>query len=77
MVSFDITLLMPIEILLFFIGHELGDIVWYLPISIFVYYGGKSLNPRIYKYVLIGCGVFMIVFGVYLTFNIVFNPPTI
>ena len=77
MVSFDITLLMPIEILLFFIGHELGDLVWYLPISIFVYYGGKSLNPRIYKYVLIGCGVFMIVFGVYLTFNIVFNPPTI
>ena len=77
MVSFDITLLMPIEILLFFIGHELGDIVWYLPISIFVYYGGKSLNPRIYKYILIGCGIFMIVFGIYLTFNIVFNPPTI
>ena len=76
-VSFDITLLMPIEILLFFIGHELGDIVWYLPISIFVYYGGKSLNPRIYKYILIGCGIFMIVFGIYLTFNIVFNPPTI
>jgi len=77
MLSFDITLFMPIEVLLFFIGHELGDIVWYLPISIFVYYGGKSLNPRIYKYVLIGCGVFMIVFGIYLTFNIVFNPPTI
>ena len=77
MVSFDITLLMPIEILLFFIGHELGDIVWYLPLSIFVYYGGKTLNPRIYKYILIGCGVFMIVFGIYLALNIVFNPPTI
>ena len=77
MVSFDITLFMPIEMLLFFIGHELGDIVWYLPISIFVYYGGKSLNPRIYKYVLIGCGVFMIVLGIFLTFNILFNPPTI
>ena len=77
MVSFDITLLMPIEMLVFFIGHELGDIVWYLPLSIFIYYGGKSLNPRIYKYVLLGCGVFMIVFGIYLTFNIIFNPPTI
>jgi len=77
MVSFDITLLMPIEMLIFFIGHELGDIVWYLPLSIFVYYGGKSLNPRIYKYILLGCGVFMIVFGIYLTFNIIFNPPTI
>ncbi len=77
MVSFDITLLMPIEILLFFIGHELGDIVWYFPISIFVYLGGKSLNPKIYKYVLIGCGVFMIIFGIYLTSNIVLNPPAI
>ena len=77
MVSFEITLLMPIEMLLFFIGHELGDIVWYLPISIFVYYGGKSLNPKIYKYVLIGCGVFMIIFGIYLAINIVLNPPTI
>ena len=77
MMSFDITLFMPIEMLLFFIGHELGDIVWYLPISIFVYYGGKSLNPKIYKYVLIGCGVFMIIFGIYLAINIVLNPPTI
>jgi len=68
MMEFNITLLMPIELLLFFLGHELGDIVWYLPISIFVYYGGKSLNPQIYKYVLIVCGVFMIVFGIYLTF---------
>jgi len=75
MVSFNITLLMPIEMLLFFLGHELGDIVWYLPISIFVYYGGKSLNQKIYKYVLIVCGVFMIVFGIYLAFSIVFNPP--
>ena len=77
MMRFNITLLSPIEMLLFFLGHELGDIVWYLPISIFVYYGGKSLNPKIYKYVLIVCGIFMIVFGIYLTFDTVFNPPTI
>ncbi len=75
MVSFNITLLMPIEMLIFFLGHELGDIVWYLPISIFVYYGGKFLNPKIYKHVLIVCGIFMIVFGIYLAFSIVFNPP--
>jgi threonine/homoserine/homoserine lactone efflux protein len=77
MVNLNITLLNPIKMLVFFSGHELGDIVWYLPISLFVYYGGKSLNPKIYKYVLIACGVFMIVFGIYLAFNIVFNPPTI
>jgi len=73
MVSFNITLLMPIEMLLFFLGHELGDVVWYLPISIFVYYGGKSLNPKIYKYVLIVCGVFMIVFGIFLSISIVLD----
>ena len=77
MVNLNITLLNPLKMLTFFIGHELGDIVWYLPISLFVYYGGKSLNPKIYKYVLIACGVFMIVFGIYLSFSIVFNPPTI
>jgi len=77
MVSFNITLLMPIEMLLFFLGHELGDVVWYLPISVFVYYGGKSLNPKIYKYVLLVCGVFMIVLGVFLAFSIVLNPPSL
>ena len=77
MVSFNITILMPIKMLIFFLGHELGDIVWYLPISIFVYYGGKSLNPKIYKYILIVCGVFMIVFGIYLAFSIVLNPPSL
>lgn len=77
MVSFNITILMPIKMLIFFLGHELGDLVWYLPISIFVYYGGKSLNPKIYKYILIVCGVFMIVFGIYLAFSIVLNPPSL
>jgi threonine/homoserine/homoserine lactone efflux protein len=77
MVNLNITLLNPIKMLVFFLGHELGDIVWYIPISLFVYYGGKSLNPKIYKYILIACGVFMIVFGVYLSFSIVFDPPTI
>ena len=77
MVSFNITLLMPIEMLLFFLGHELGDVVWYLPISVFVYYGGKSLNPKIYKYVLLVCGVFMIVLGIFLAFSIVLNPPSL
>ncbi|MFX0179308.1 MAG: LysE family transporter [Candidatus Hodarchaeota archaeon] len=57
----------PFAILIFFIGHELGDIVWYIPISTFVYRGGKSLNPKIYKYSLLISGVFMIGIGVYLT----------
>ena len=77
MVNFNISFANPLGILLFFIGHELGDMIWYLPISTFVYYGGKSLNPKVYKYILIVCGMFMIIFGIYLTLNIIFNPPSI
>lgn len=73
-VRLKITLSMPLETLLFFLGHELGDIVWYLPISIFVYYGGKSLNPKLYKYILIVSSVFMIVFGIYHALDTVLNP---
>ena len=77
MISFNISFENPLGILLFFIGHELGDIVWYLPVSTFVYLGGKSLNPKIYKYVLFICGVFMIIFGVYLAINVLLFPPVL
>lgn len=77
MINFNISFENPVGILLFFIGHELGDIVWYLPISTFVYLGGKSLNPKIYKYVLIACGALMIIFGIYLALSIIFFPPKV
>jgi threonine/homoserine/homoserine lactone efflux protein len=77
LVNFNITFSTPIALLLFFIGHELGDIVWYLPISTFVYFGGKSLNPKIYKYVLIVCAGFMIIFGIYLIMNVIISPPQV
>jgi threonine/homoserine/homoserine lactone efflux protein len=77
LINFNISFATPLGLLLFFIGHELGDIVWYLPISTFVYLGGKSLNPKIYKYVLIICAGFMIVFGIYLILNILISPPQV
>jgi threonine/homoserine/homoserine lactone efflux protein len=67
----------PLGFFLFFLGHELGDFVWYVPISIFIYFGGKSLNSKVYKYVLIGCGVFMLIFGIYLITNVIFFPPNV
>ncbi len=75
MINLNITLQDPFGIFLFFIGHEAGDSIFYIPLSIFVALGGKSLNPKIYKYILIGCGIFMIVFGIYLATNILFFPP--
>lgn len=77
MINFGINFQNPFRILLFFVGHELGDLAFYVPLSIFVYLGGKSLNPKLFKYVLIGCGIFMIFFGIFLAFNIIFFPPEI
>ena len=75
MINFGISFENPTGLLLFFLGHELGDLAFYVPISIFVYIGGKSLNPKVFKYVLIGCGVFMIGFGIFLAINIIIFPP--
>ena len=77
MINFGISFENPTGLLLFFLGHELGDLAFYVPISIFVYIGGKSLNPNVFKYVLIGCGVFMIGFGIFLAVNIIIFPPQI
>ena len=77
MLNFNINFDNPMGLLLFYLGHELGDFVLYIPISIFVYLGGRSINLNVFKYVLIGCGAFMIGFGIYLALNIVFFPPEI
>lgn len=77
MVNNNISFSNPVGLILFFIGHELGDIVWYIPISTFISLGGKSLNPKIFKYVLLFCGAFMIIFGLYLSFSIIMFPPSV
>ncbi|MHA1149455.1 MAG: LysE family transporter [Promethearchaeota archaeon] len=75
MINFGISLNDTVRFTLFFLGHELGDFIFYIPVSIFAYKGGKSLNPKMYKYILYICGAFMIGFGCYLAFNIIFFPP--
>ncbi|MCJ7648762.1 MAG: LysE family translocator [Candidatus Lokiarchaeota archaeon] len=65
----------PLGLMLFFLGHELGDVVWYIPISTIAYFGGKSLNHKIFKYILLACGAFMVIFGLYMAINIIINPP--
>jgi threonine/homoserine/homoserine lactone efflux protein len=77
MINLNVSFQNPLGLLLFFLGHELGDFVWYVPISLFIYFGGKSLNTKVYKYVLIACGGFMISFGIYLIFNIIIFPPSV
>lgn len=77
MYELNVSLSQPFGFLLFFVGHELADFVWYVPVSIGIYRGGKALNPNVYKYVLIACGAFMIIFGFYLSFKIILFPPSV
>ena len=76
MIDLNVSFGNPVGLLLFFLGHELGDFVWYVPISVFIYFGGKSLNYKVYRYILVICGLFMVILGVYLIFNIFIFPPS-
>jgi threonine/homoserine/homoserine lactone efflux protein len=74
MYDLNVSFSQPIGFLLFFSGHILADFVWYVPLSIFIFSGGNALNPKVYKYVLITCGVFMICFGIYLAVKLILFP---
>jgi threonine/homoserine/homoserine lactone efflux protein len=50
----------------FFLGHEAGDLLWYLLISFLAYFGLRHLNKKAYYGILVFCGIFMILFGIYL-----------
>jgi len=50
----------------FFIGHEAGDLAWYLLISMLAFWGIRYLNKKVYYGILGICGAFMIFFGIYL-----------
>ena len=50
----------------FFIGHEGGDLAWYVTVSTLVYLGRSRIDDRIYRVVLLLCAVVMIGLGGYL-----------
>lgn len=54
------------KLIAFFLGHEAGDLIWYLLISTLSFFGLRKLNPKIYNGILAVCGIFMILFGLYL-----------
>jgi threonine/homoserine/homoserine lactone efflux protein len=53
-------------IISFFLGHEAGDLAWYAFVSFIIFFGKGFINKKIYCIILILCGAFMIVFGLYL-----------
>lgn len=64
--EFDISFQNWPRLLAFFLGHEAGDLAWYLLVSTLAYFGLRHLNRKIYYGFLTLCGLFMIAFGIYL-----------
>jgi threonine/homoserine/homoserine lactone efflux protein len=66
MLQFEISLDKWPNLLAFFLGHEAGDLAWYMLISILSFFGLRRLNKKAYYGLLVVCAVFMIFFGIYL-----------
>jgi len=66
MVQFNVSFKQWPGLLAFFLGHEAGDLLWYLIVSFLTFFGLRHLNKKVYYGVLICCGAFMIMFGIYL-----------
>jgi len=53
-------------LLAFFVGHEGGDLAWYVAVSTLVHLGRKRINQRLYRIALLLCAAVMAGLGVYL-----------
>ena len=58
----------------FFIGHELGDFLWYVAVSTLVALGGNLLNPAVHRGLILTCGLGIAVLGVLFLWRAVTNP---
>jgi threonine/homoserine/homoserine lactone efflux protein len=66
LVRFDITLGRWQAILAFFLGHELGDLGWYMAVSTLLHLGKRAVPRAVIGGLLAVCGVAIIGFGAYL-----------
>jgi threonine/homoserine/homoserine lactone efflux protein len=55
----------------FFLGHEAGDLAWYLTVSCLLHWGKRRISRGFYVAILAACGVFVIAFAVYLAVSLI------
>ncbi len=56
-------LLFAVSLPAFYVGHILGDFIWYGFISLMIVKGRRFLTDRAYRGIILGCGIFLVVFG--------------
>jgi threonine/homoserine/homoserine lactone efflux protein len=66
MIQFDVSFAKWPSLLAFFLGHEAGDLAWYLVVSSLSFFGIRHLSRKAYHTILLVCGIFMMLFGLYL-----------
>ncbi len=57
-----------VGIVLFFVGHIIGDFIWYSAISTAVSKGRKLFTDKVYRILIGVCALFLLAFSVYLIF---------
>ena len=66
MIQFNISFKEWPKLLAFFLGHEAGDLIWYLLVSTLAFFGLRHMNRKAYYGILMFCALFMVLFGIYL-----------
>jgi len=65
-IQFNISFKKWPKLLAFFLGHEAGDLIWYLLVSALAFFGLRHMNRKAYYGILMCCALFMVLFGIYL-----------
>jgi threonine/homoserine/homoserine lactone efflux protein len=50
-------------VIAFFTGHVMADVAWYFMVAILVVTGRKVLSDRVYNYLILACGAFLVILG--------------
>jgi threonine/homoserine/homoserine lactone efflux protein len=66
MLRFDVSFARWTALAAFFLGHEAGDLAWYLAVSTLVHLGRRGIPPLAYDVLLGVCAAAVIGFGAYL-----------
>lgn len=61
----DAKLFGPLGVSTFYVGHILGDFIWYAIIGLMLVLGKKFLTDTIYRIIIGICGSFLLGFGIY------------
>ena len=53
----------PAGVVSFYVGHVMADVIWYFLVALLIVTGKRFLSDRVYNWVIVGCGAFLIVLG--------------